>query len=264
EGTTARLLYRRVCLARRRHSHRLGACARARCNRDSADSIFLGSRRAAHACEGAGTIGGDRAQERCSMTDIAWIDAALTAARPQVVAALLRYFRSLDTAEEAFQEASLRALKVWPANGPPRDPAARLIFVARNFAVDEARKSQRHDSLPDEAAISDTADAQPALAARLDNAHYRDDILRLLSVCCHPELPSTPRIALPPRAVSGLSVPAIPHGFLVRESAMQQRITRAKRRVAAAQVPVGKPWQAERQERLNTVAAMILLLSNEG
>src|SRR5690606_4852813 len=264
EGTTARLLYRRVCLARRRHSHRLGACARARCNRDSADSIFLGSRRAAHACEGAGTIGGDRAQERCSMTDIAWIDAALTAARPQVVAALLRYFRSLDTAEEAFQEASLRALKVWPANGPPRDPAAWLIFVARNFALDEARKSQRHDSLPDEAAISDTDDAQTDLAERLDNAHYRDDILRLLFICCHPELPATQQIALALRIVSGLTVPEIARAFLVSESAMEQRIARAKRRVAAAQVPFETPGQAERQERLNTVAAMIYLLFNEG
>src|SRR6185312_8787094 len=66
------------------------------------------------------------------MTDLAWINAALVAARPQAVGALLRYFRDLDTAEEAFQEASLRALKSWPRNGPPRDPAAWLIFVGRN------------------------------------------------------------------------------------------------------------------------------------
>ena len=68
------------------------------------------------------------------MTDIAWIDAALTSARPQALGALLRYFRDLDTAEEAFQEACLRALKTWPRNGPPRDPAAWLIFVGRNAA----------------------------------------------------------------------------------------------------------------------------------
>src|SRR5690606_35064204 len=194
------------------------------------------------------------------MTDIAWIDAALTAARPQVVAALLRYFRSLDTAEEAFQEASLRALKVWPANGPPRDPAAWLIFVARNFALDEARKSQRHDSLPDEAAISDTDDAQTDLAERLDNAHYRDDILRLLFICCHPELPATQQIARALSIVSGLTVPVITRAYVVYESAMEQRMTRAQRRVAAAQVPFETTGQAERQERLNTVAAMIYLL----
>jgi RNA polymerase sigma-70 factor (ECF subfamily) len=198
------------------------------------------------------------------MTDIAWIDAALSAARPQVVAALLRYFRNLDTAEEAFQEASLRALKAWTSNGPPRDPAAWLIFVARNFALDEARRNKRHDSLPDEAALSDTGDAETDLAERLDNAHYRDDILRLLFICCHPELPATQQIALALRIVSGLTVPEIARAFLVSESAMEQRITRAKRRVAAAQVPFETPGQVERQGRLNTVAAMIYLLFNEG
>jgi RNA polymerase sigma-70 factor (ECF subfamily) len=198
------------------------------------------------------------------MTDIAWIDAALSAARPQVVAALLRYFRNLDTAEEAFQEASLRALKAWTANGPPRDPAAWLIFVARNFALDEARRNKRLDSLPDEAALSDTEDAETDLAERLDNAHYRDDILRLLFICCHPDLPATQQIALALRIVSGLTVQEIARAFLVSESAMEQRITRAKRRVAAAQVPFETPGQTERQGRLNTVAAMIYLLFNEG
>lgn len=198
------------------------------------------------------------------MTDIAWIDAALSAARPQVVAALLRYFRNLDTAEEAFQEASLRALKAWTANGPPRDPAAWLIFVARNFALDEARRNKRHDSLPDEAALSDTDDTETDLTERLDNAHYRDDILRLLFICCHPELPATQQIALALRIVSGLTVQEIARAFLVSESAMEQRITRAKRRVAAAEVPFETPGQVERQGRLNTVAAMIYLLFNEG
>ena len=77
------------------------------------------------------------------MTDLRWIDAALTSARPQAVAALLRYFRDLDTAEEAFQEASLRALKVWPMKGPPRDPAAWLIFVGRNSGLDGARRRRK-------------------------------------------------------------------------------------------------------------------------
>ncbi|MBV1695056.1 MAG: hypothetical protein KGP27_11395 [Hyphomicrobiales bacterium] len=66
------------------------------------------------------------------MTDTAWIGSVLTAARPQAVAALLRYFRNLDAAEEAFQEASLRALRAWPKNGPPRDAAAWLIMVGKN------------------------------------------------------------------------------------------------------------------------------------
>ena len=79
------------------------------------------------------------------MTDTAWIDAALTSARPQAVGALLRYFRDLDTAEEAFQNACLRALKTWPQNGPPRDPTAWLIFVGRNAAIDTVRRGARQE-----------------------------------------------------------------------------------------------------------------------
>ena len=84
------------------------------------------------------------------MTEMAWIDAALTSARPKAVAALLRYFRDLDIAEEAFQDASLRALDAWPRNGPPRDPAAWLIMVGRNTAIDALRRRMRHDGLPAE------------------------------------------------------------------------------------------------------------------
>ncbi len=96
------------------------------------------------------------------MTDPAWIDGALTAARPQAVGALLRYFRDLDTAEEAFQDACLRALKSWPQNGPPRDPAAWLIMVGRNAAIDEVRRSRRQEPLPEDEAISDLDDAEDA------------------------------------------------------------------------------------------------------
>jgi RNA polymerase sigma-70 factor (ECF subfamily) len=198
------------------------------------------------------------------MTDLSWIEAAIVAARPQAIAALLRYFRNLDTAEEAFQEACLRALSNWATNGPPRDPAAWLIFVARNAALDEARRNQRHESLPDEALLSDSGDTASGMAERLDNAHYRDDILRLLFICCHPELPATQQIALALRIVSGLSVQEIASAFLVSESAMEQRITRAKRRIAAAPVPFEAPGPAERSQRLTTVAAMIYLLFNEG
>lgn len=198
------------------------------------------------------------------MTDLSWIEAAIVAARPQAMAALLRYFRNLDTAEEAFQEACLRALNHWSTNGPPRDPAAWLIFVARNAALDEARRNQRHESLPDEALLPDTDESDGSLAERLDNAHYRDDILRLLFICCHPDLPATQQIALALRIVSGLTVPEIASAFLVSESAMEQRITRAKRRIAAAQVPFEAPGPAERAARLTTVAAMIYLLFNEG
>jgi RNA polymerase sigma-70 factor, ECF subfamily len=198
------------------------------------------------------------------VSDFAWVEAALTSARPQALGALLRYFRDLDAAEEAFQEACLRALKHWPVNGPPRDPAAWLIFVGRNAALDEARRQNRHEALPPEELISDLDDAEAALAERLDGSHYRDDVLRLLFICCHPDLPATQQIALALRIVSGLSVKEIARGFLVSESAMEQRLTRAKRRIAAADVPFDAPGPAERAERLAAVAAMIYLLFNEG
>ena len=165
------------------------------------------------------------------MTDLRWIDAALTSARPQAVAALLRYFRDLDTAEEAFQEASLRALKTWPIKGPPRDPAAWLIFVGRNTALDDVRRRRKETALPSEEVLSDDDDTEASLADQLDAEHYRDDILRLLFICCHPELPSTQQIALALRIVSGLTVTEIARAFLVSEAAMEQRITRAKRAI---------------------------------
>ena len=198
------------------------------------------------------------------MTDIAWIHAALTAARPEALGALLRYFRDLDIAEEAFQEACLRALKNWPVNGPPRDPAAWLIFVGRNTALDDKRRRSKEQALPAEEVLSDDDDAEASLAEQLDAAHYRDDILRLLFICCHPELPSTQQIALALRIVSGLTVKEIASAFLVGESAMEQRITRAKRVIASANVPFETPGAEARSDRLAAVAAMIYLVFNEG
>jgi RNA polymerase sigma-70 factor, ECF subfamily len=198
------------------------------------------------------------------MTDVAWIDGALTAARPQAVAALLRYFRDLDIAEEAFQDACLRALKNWPENGPPRDPTAWLILVGRNAALDHVRRRVKHTPLPPDEAISDLDDAETSLADRLDGSQYRDDVLRLLFICCHPELPMTQQIALALRIVSGLTVKQIARAFLVSEAAMEQRITRAKARIAKADVPFETPGAVERAERLVAVSAMIYLVFNEG
>lgn len=200
-----------------------------------------------------------------SEADTAWIETALTSARPQAVGALLRYFRDLDTAEEAFQNACLRALKTWPQNGPPRDPAAWLIMVGRNVAIDEVRRTRKQQPLPeDDQAISDLDDAEGALAERLDGSHYRDDILRLMFICCHPGLPATQQIALALRIVSGLTVKQIARAFLVSEAAMEQRITRAKAKVAEAGTPFETPGAVERTERLAGVAAMIYLIFNEG
>jgi RNA polymerase sigma-70 factor (ECF subfamily) len=198
------------------------------------------------------------------MSDLAWIDAAITSARPQAVGALLRYFRDLDTAEEAFQEACLRALKSWPHKGPPREPASWLIMVGRNAALDGKRKTSRLTELPPEEAITDLEDVETPMAERLDGAHYRDDILRLMFICCHPELPATQQIALALRIVCGLTVKQIARVFLVSEAAMEQRITRAKARIARAEVPFEAPAAVERSERLAAVMYMVYLVFTEG
>nr|WP_314075169.1 RNA polymerase sigma factor [uncultured Roseococcus sp.] len=198
------------------------------------------------------------------MTDLAWIDAALVSARPKVVGALLRHFRDLDTAQEAFQEASLRALRHWPANGPPRDAPAWLIMVARNVAIDGKRRQAREAPLPEEEHLSDLGDAEAPLAERLDAADYRDDVLRLLFICCHPALTPPQQIPLALRIVSGVPLREIARAFLVSEAAMEQRITRAKARIAAAALPFETPGALERAERLQAVSAMVYLLFNEG
>ena len=198
------------------------------------------------------------------MTDLAWIDLALRSARPRALSALLRYFRDLDTAEEAFQEACLAALKNWPTHGPPRDPAAWLIFVGRNAAIDSVRRQGKQEALPPDEGLSDLDDPEAGLVERLDGAHYRDDILRLLFICCHPQLPATQQIALALRIVCGLSVKQIARAFVVSETAMEQRITRAKARITAAEVPFETPGGPEREQRLAAVAAVIYLIFNEG
>ncbi|MDB5625993.1 MAG: hypothetical protein JWR73_1795 [Tardiphaga sp.] len=198
------------------------------------------------------------------MSDLAWIDAAIASARPQAVGALLRYFRNLDAAEEAFQNACLRALSNWPQNGPPRDPAAWLIMVGRNAGIDDVRRGKKLQPLPPDDLISDLDDAEAELAERLDGSQYRDEILRLLFICCHPDLSATQQIALALRIVSGLTVKQIARAFLVGDAAMEQRITRAKAAVAQADVPFEAPGAPERSERLAAVAAMIYLVFNEG
>ena len=198
------------------------------------------------------------------MNDLGWIDLALRSARPRVLGALTRYFRDLDLAEEAFQEACLSALKNWPGQSPPHDPAAWLIFVGRNAAIDTVRRRSKQAPLPPDNALSDLEDTEADLAERLDDAHYRDDILRLLFICCHPDLPATQQIAVALRIVSGLTVKEIARAFLVSEVAMEQRITRAKARVADANVPFETPDEPERVKRVAGVAAVIYLMFNEG
>ena len=137
-------------------------------------------------------------------------------------------------------------------------------MVGKNAAIDTVRRQRREAPLPQEELISDLSDVEASTVERIDEADYRDDILRLLFVCCHPELPATQQIALALRIVSGLSTRQIARAFLVSDDAMEQRITRAKARVAKANVPFEAPSAVDRSERLAAVAAMLYLLFNEG
>jgi RNA polymerase sigma-70 factor (ECF subfamily) len=196
------------------------------------------------------------------MHDPAHIDTAILGARPKAIAALLRYFRDLDTAEEAFQEACLRALQTWPHKGPPRDPTAWLVMVGRNAALDSQRRARSIGPLPDADVLTDGRD--DFTPESLDESHYGDDILRLLFMCGHPTLPATQQIALALRIVSGLTVVQIARAFLVSPAAMEQRITRGKRAIAEIGVEFDTPGATERRSRLAAVSTMIYLIFNEG
>jgi RNA polymerase sigma-70 factor (ECF subfamily) len=196
------------------------------------------------------------------MHDPAHIDTAILGARPKAIAALLRYFRDLDTAEEAFQEACLRALQTWPQKGPPRNPTAWLIMVGRNATLDAQRRLRSIGPLPDADSLTDARD--DFTPERLDESHYGDDILRLLFVCGHPTLPATQQIALALRIVSGLTVEQIAKAFLVSPAAIEQRITRAKRAIEKIGVEFDTPGASERRSRLAAVSTMIYLIFNEG
>jgi RNA polymerase sigma-70 factor (ECF subfamily) len=125
------------------------------------------------------------------------------------------------------------------------------------------RRRKRMEALPEDFAAT-AVDPDATVVDRLDESAYRDDILRLLFTCCHPNLPAEQQIALALRVVSGLSIVEIARAFLISESAAEQRVTRAKRRIADSGLPFETPGPAERAERVPAVASMIYLLFNEG
>ena len=190
--------------------------------------------------------------------------AHMALARPKVVASLARRFRDLDTAEEAFQEACLRALVKWPQTGLPRDPAAWLLMTGRNAAIDRLRKDKRlvfGDSI-ESGEVS--TDAEQELADQIDMAELRDDVLRLMFMCCHADLPLQDQLALALKVIAGFSVEKIARALVVRPKAMEQRITRAKKKAAGVAARLETPSLQERTARLEAVCAMIYLLFNEG
>src|ERR687889_93549 len=176
----------------------------------------------------------------------------------RLIATLVRRFGDIDVAEEAAGEALVTALEKWPASGVPPNPGGWLTTTASNRAIDRLRREKQRD-----------AKHQAALMLYDDTPHeplgpVEDDRLRLLFTCCHPALAPEARIALTLRLLGGLTVAEIAQAFLVPETTMGQRITRAKKKIAAATVPYRVPGAEDLTGRLAAVLAVVYLVFNEG
>src|SRR3954453_11453847 len=176
----------------------------------------------------------------------------------RLIASLARRFGDIDLAEEAAGEALVAALERWPASGVPAKPGGWLTVTAGNRAIDRLRREKQRD-----------AKHQAAFMSYDDTPHeptgpVEDDRLRLLFTCCHPALAPEARIALTLRLLGGLTVPEIAQAFLVPETTMAQRITRAKKKIAAAKVPYRVPESADLPDRLGAVLLVLFLVFNEG
>ncbi|HLN29767.1 MAG TPA: sigma-70 family RNA polymerase sigma factor [Gemmataceae bacterium] len=180
---------------------------------------------------------------------------------PQVLGAVVRRFRDFAAAEDAVQEASLAAALHWPREGPPENPRAWLTQVAFRRMADhirsESARRRRESELAQEAAYAPESTV-------IETVPEKDDTLVLLFMCCHPALTPPSAIALTLRAVGGLTTAEIAHAFLVPESTMAQRISRAKQSIKNSGIPFQLPTTEEQAQRLRAVLHVLYLIFNEG
>ncbi len=181
----------------------------------------------------------------------------------RLVGALTRMTRDLDLAEDLAQDALVSALESWPAHGIPENPAAWLMTAAKRRAVDSFRRADNLRRKTEELGHGlSEEDGMPDLTAHVD--FIEDDVLRLIFLSCHPQLTAESRAALTLRLVGGLTTTEIARGFLTAETAMGQRISRAKKTLREARVDFELPVGAERTDRLDDVMAVVYLIFNEG
>jgi RNA polymerase sigma-70 factor (ECF subfamily) len=179
-----------------------------------------------------------------------------------VLAATVRVTRDLDVAEESVQEAYVTALRRWSRDGVPDRPGAWLTTAARRIALNALnRRRTLETKLP---LLIDPEPAEPPEPGGSDEDTIADDRLRLVFTCCHPALAREAQVALTLRLVCGVTTPDVAHAFLVSESAMAARLTRAKKKIAAAGIPYAVPGPDELPERIDAVLTVVYLLSATG
>ena len=188
------------------------------------------------------------------------IEAAWRIEQSRVIATLVRFTGDLSTAEELAQDALVAALEQWPESGIPRNAGAWLTAVAKRRAIDGWRRQsalrERYEQLG-RAAELEPVEPDP------DDV-VKDDLLRLVFISCHPVLTPEARVTLTLRLLGGLSTDQIARAFLVPSATIGQRISRAKKTLAAAQVPFEVPDRSELRERLGAVLEVLYLVFNEG